>query len=329
MGITISVIVPNYNAGATIGICLTALYSSSHQPFDVIVVDDCSTDESAEIISRFPCRLVRLLRHSGASTARNAGARESSGELLFFIDADCVVQEDTLSRAAAAYEKNRDCVIGGTYTPLAYDDTFFSTFQSIFINYSELKHPEPDYIASHAMVMSREIFTRNGGFPEDFMPILEDVEFSHRLKRSGVRLIMDDGILVRHIFRYDVVKSLKNAVKKARYWIAYSLANKDLSNDSGTASVELKSAAFFTCLTWFFLICFSISPNAVFIASAITLLFLNLAISRGLVRAFFSAKGLLFGIGASGYYSFIYPLAVAAGGAAGMVRYLRNREQAR
>jgi glycosyltransferase involved in cell wall biosynthesis len=326
MSISISVIVPNYNADATIGICLKALYSSGHQPFEVIVVDDCSTDKSAEVISRFPCRLIRLLRHSGASTARNTGARESSGELLFFIDADCVVQEDTLARAAAAYEENRACVIGGSYTPLAYDDTFFSTFQSIFINYSELKYREPDYIASHAMVMSREIFMQSGGFPEDFMPILEDVEFSHRLKRFGVRLIMDDGILVRHIFYYDIGKSLRNAVKKARYWIAYSLANKDLANDSGTASVELKFAVFFSCLTWFFLLCFFISPNAVFIASATALLIFNLAISRGLVRAFFNAKGLLFGIGASGYYSFIYPLAVAAGGAAGMLRYLRNRE---
>jgi len=291
-------------------------------------VDDCSTDNSVEIINKFPCRLLRLDKPGGASKARNTGARNSLGNALFFIDMDCVVQDDTILHAIKAYDKNRDLVIGGTYTPIAFDDTFFSTFQSIFINYSELRAVEPDYIAGHAMVIGRDIFEKSGGFPEDFMPVIEDVEFSHRLKRSGQRLIMDSSILVRHIFNYDLRKSLRNAFKKSKYWIAYSLGNRDLTADSGTASVELKFNVLCSSLVWFFFLCLTIAPDTFFLAGMILVFIFNLAVNRSLIRAFFREKGSAFGLKATLYYSLVYPLAVAAGGAAGMAYYFHSQRKA-
>src|SRR5512134_483720 len=94
----ISVIIPVHNGGATIGKCLEAVFASRYTRFEVIVVDDRSTDNSLEIIGWYPCRVVRLEAHAGASAARNAGARQSTGNYLFFIDADCVLLENTLSR---------------------------------------------------------------------------------------------------------------------------------------------------------------------------------------------------------------------------------------
>jgi glycosyltransferase involved in cell wall biosynthesis len=327
MSTRVSVVIPNYNGGATIGTCLQALFSSPYPPFEVIVVDDRSTDNSVKIIEQFPGRLVRFEQHKGASKARNTGAANSTGQVLFFIDADCVVQEETLLHVADAYEKHRNSVVGGSYTLVAFDDTFFSTFQSVFVHYSELKNPEPDYVASHAMVMSRELFQKSGGFPEDFMPILEDVEFSHRLKRSGVKLVMDDRILVRHIFNYDLEKSFRNAFRKSKYWTVYSLTNRDLLADSGTASVELKFTLFAACLSWILLIGFIVSFDPFYIACLILLNIMTLVISRGLIRAFFRAKGCSFVIRAALYYSLLYPLAVAAGVAVGALLYLQSRRR--
>jgi GT2 family glycosyltransferase len=328
MNTRLSVIIPNHNGSAFVDTCLKALFSARHQPFEVIVIDDGSTDNSADIISRFPCRLIRLEKKGGASKARNIGAKNSLGNALFFIDVDCVVQDDTILHAINAYDKNRDLVIGGSYTPIAFDDTFFSTFQSIFINYSELRTVEPDYIASHAMVMGRDVFEMTGGFREDFAPIIEDVEFSHRLKRSGQRLIMDNAILVRHIFNYDLRKSLRNAFRKSKYWIAYSMGNRDLMADSGTASLELKFNVFCSSLIWFFFLCFIISPDTFFLACMIIVFTFNLAVNRSLIKAFFREKGRSFGIRATLYYSLAYPLSVAAGGAAGMAYYLQSQRKA-
>ncbi|RPI35622.1 MAG: glycosyltransferase, partial [Nitrospiraceae bacterium] len=244
----ISVVIPNYNGSKTIGKCLEAVLSSTYVPFEVIVVDDASTDASVEVINTFPCRLIRFDKHVGASKARNTGARASAGEIIFFIDADCIVEKDTLSRIQKAFNGQEGVVIGGSYTPVSYDSNFFSIFQSIYINYSELKRTEPDYIATHAMAIEKRIFEKSGGFPERFLPIIEDVEFSHRLRRSGYKLLMNPDILVRHIFNFTFRKSLRNAYRKSHYWIMYSLSNRDLLSDSGTASKELKVNVLSYCL---------------------------------------------------------------------------------
>ena len=327
MSTRLSVIIPNHNGSAVVDACLKALFSARHQPFEVIVVDDCSTDNSVEIINKFPCRLIRLEKQGGTSKARNTGAKNSLGNALFFIDVDCVVRDDTILHAISAYDKNSDCVIGGSYAPIAFDDTFFSTFQSIFINYSELRTVEPDYIAGHAMVIGRNIFEKSCGFPEDFIPIIEDVEFSHRLKRSGQRMIMNSGLLVRHIFNYDLRRSLRNAFRKSKYWTAYSIANRDLMADSGTASIEMKFNVICSSLIWFFFLCLIISPGILFLTCVLIVLTIDLAVSRSLIKAFFREKGLAFGIKATLYYSLIYPLAVAAGSAAGLLFYLRSQRK--
>ena len=81
----ISVIIPNYNGSSTIGRCLEAAFSSEYDNFEVIVTDDYSTDNSVEIIKKFPCKFISLDKRSGASRARNAAAENSSGEVLFLL----------------------------------------------------------------------------------------------------------------------------------------------------------------------------------------------------------------------------------------------------
>jgi len=323
----ISVVIPNYNGSRKIGKCLEAVLSSTYVPFEVIVVDDASTDDSVEVISTFPCRLIRFDEHAGASKARNAGARASAGEIIFFIDADCIVEKDTLSRVQKAFNGQEGVIIGGSYTRLPYDSSFFSTFQSIFINYSELKRREPDYIATHSMAIEKRIFEKSGGFPEQFLPIIEDVEFSHRLRRFGHKLLMDPDILVRHIFNFTFWKSLGNAYRKSHYWIRYSLSNRDLLSDSGTASKELKVNVLSYFFIILFLLLYPVFMNSSFLIFPLLLSIFNLFMNKKLLRAFYHAKGLFFALPASLYYTLIYPLAVGAGSFTGMIQYYRNSKQ--
>jgi glycosyltransferase involved in cell wall biosynthesis len=321
---SVSVIIPNYNGSATIETCLRAVFSSDYPRYEVIVADDCSTDNSAEIIAKFPCKLVKLDRRSGAAGARNAAALRSSNDILFFTDADCVVAPDTLSRAARSLGGRKAAVIGGTYTGIPCDDTFFSTFQSIFVNYSETKNPVPDYVATHAMVISRELFRKSGGFPEDFLPILEDVEFSHRLRRSGVALAMDPLILVRHIFNFTLARSLRNGFRKSTFWTEYSLANRDALADSGTASRELKLNVVSFFLSVLLVLSSSLSGKVTLLSLLPVIAGLNIFASRGLLRAFHQTKGLPFALAATAYYLLLYPAAVGAGAITGIARFFRT-----
>ncbi len=323
----ISIIIPNYNGSNTIEPCLEAACSSNYDHFEVIVVDDCSHDNSVAIIKKFPCKLIQLRQHSGASRARNVGAAAHNQDgLLFFIDADCILAKDTLKIVSQSFnEQEPQTIIGGTYTPLPYDQTFYSIFQSIFINQAETKNiSQPDYIASHAMVIENKIFKQSGGFPESFMPILEDVEFSHRLRKSGYKLIMSPEILVRHIFNFSLFNSLKNAIRKAKYWTAYSLRNQDMFSDSGTASIGLKINVLLFLLTIIILTCGILFKELLFPATIPLILLANFLVNRQLCSAFFTVGGAWFGCLALLYYSLIYPAAVGLGVSAGIIKYLRN-----
>lgn len=329
MAALISVIIPNYNGEKTLELCLAAATSINDEAFEIIVVDDGSDDRSIDIIKRFPCTLIESSPHAGASRARNLGAQMARGEILFFTDADCLLQDNTLSQIRLMLSQtDSSTIIGGTYTPKPYDPSFFSRFQSVFIHYSETRNPlQADYIATHAMVITTERFRSSGGFAEDLWPILEDVEFSHRLRRAGVKLVMQQAIQVQHIFNFSLLDSFNNAVRKTRYWIQYSLDNRDLFADSGTASLEFKLnvGVFFICLL---LLVFAFALNNTGALAGILILFLaNLYINRGLFKAFYDANGPVFSLGAGLYYCLAYPFPVAVGSVVGLADFLHSRRR--
>ena len=88
---TVSVIIPAFNRSETIRYCLESVVNQTFRPFEIIVVDDCSTDQTVEIVKGFSDHLVRCIvleKNSGAQAARNCGMREARGEWIAFQDAD-------------------------------------------------------------------------------------------------------------------------------------------------------------------------------------------------------------------------------------------------
>lgn len=327
----VSIIIPNRNGEATIERCLKAAFASRYEDFEVIVVDDASTDNSIEIIKKFPCALIELDNHRGASKARNTGVNHCNGTILFFIDADCLLLEDTLEIAIDALAAANDKIIlGGTYTVKPADENFFGRFQSVFINHFESQHSErPDYIATHSMVIHKSVFKRGAGFSENYLPILEDVEFSHRLRRNGCKLVFNPKILVRHIFNFSLGTSLKNGFRKAMYWVIYSLENKDLLADSGTASRALKFNVVTVFVSSLVIALMVISGEKSLLIIILSLMGINLVTNRGVLRAFYEAGGMRFFVAAAAYYLLLYPWAVGAGGLVGAIsynRFARKRE---
>jgi glycosyltransferase involved in cell wall biosynthesis len=320
----ISIIIPNYNMAATIGQCLDAVFASDYENFEVIVIDDHSDDDSLEIIKKYPCTLVSLDERSGTSRARNTGARNSRGDVIFFIDADCLLKRDTLSIVNRTLSgKGPDYIIGGTYTRMPYDRTFFSIFQSVYVNYSETKNVEnPDYIAAHAMIIDAVTFEKSGGFREDFLPIIEDVEFSHRMRRAGCKLIMNPEIQVQHIFNFSLLSSLRNAFKKTTYWNIYSLQNKDLFVDSGSASIELKVNVSLYFLGAIFILLSVVYKKTVFLYVLPFFLGINILLNRRLFRAFHETGGALFACLAIANYVLLYPVPIGFGTFAGLMKFL-------
>jgi len=99
----VTVVIPVYNGEKFLPGCLAALTASTYRHYELLVVDDCSNDESATISRERGAVVLKMPRQSGPGAARNLGAQKARGEILFFVDADVVVKPNTLARVATIY----------------------------------------------------------------------------------------------------------------------------------------------------------------------------------------------------------------------------------
>src|SRR6478735_3814841 len=104
----VTVVIPMYNAAATIQRALDSVLAQTTPPARIVVVDDCSTDDSAEAVRRMYATTVELVAtpvNGGIAVARNRGAREATTEWLAFLDADDWWQPPFLERTLAAIDR--------------------------------------------------------------------------------------------------------------------------------------------------------------------------------------------------------------------------------
>src|SRR5215813_6190495 len=99
----------------------------------MIVVDDCSTDNSVEIAQTAGAKVLHMDSRSGPASARNFGVRHAIGEILMFVDADVVVQPGTLARVAEQFEANPNlAAIFGSYDDSPFAKNFLSQYKNLF-----------------------------------------------------------------------------------------------------------------------------------------------------------------------------------------------------
>ncbi len=318
----LSIIIPVRNRADKLERLLNGLYCQGGLPEDweVVVVDDASVQPLAALVARFGAKYIKNPIRRGPAVARNLGAAAAEAEVLFFIDSDCTVDVPTLKKALKRLNSlGRGHILGGTYRPVPEDHGFFNDFQSLFIHYSETREaPHGDYIATHAMCIYKADFWSIGGFATHWLPMIEDVEFSHRAVDRGMILVVEPAIQVGHHFGFGLWGSLKNAFKKAHYWSIYLLQRRAVMADSGTASRQLKFAVLGLYSGLLLAVMFGL--KGIITLCAISLI--NGLYSAGLLRTFCKHKGALWCIPATLYWLFVYPLPVGLGGITGLIRYL-------
>ena len=112
----VSVIVPAYNAQKTIGQCIDALLAQTYprESYEVIVVDDGSTDGTADVVKAYPVKYL-YQRNQGPATARNIGVREAQGEIILFTDSDCVPFDNWIAEMTKPFEDKEVVAVKGAY----------------------------------------------------------------------------------------------------------------------------------------------------------------------------------------------------------------------
>lgn len=161
----ISVVIPAYNEAERIGDCLESLTKQTLRPFEIIVVDDGSTDVTKEVAQRFPV-LILSCDHRGAGYARNVGALHAQGEILVFVDADMTFSSQFLADLTRPIMDKRAI---GTFSK----DEQVHNWQNVWArcwNYNQrigTKHRIPTNYPDVAPVfraIEKQAFERVGGF---------------------------------------------------------------------------------------------------------------------------------------------------------------------
>jgi GT2 family glycosyltransferase len=197
----ISVVVPFLNASRHLEACLRSLRESEYRDFELIAVDDGSSDGSAAIARRFTPLVVTLEETRGPAFARNRGAQLAEGEILFFTDADVICHADTLSTIAALFsaDERLDAVIG------SYDDepparNFLSRYKNLTHHFvHQHSATEASTFWTGCGAVRRSLFLELGGFDETYRrPSIEDIELGYRMRAGGRRILLCRELLVRH-----------------------------------------------------------------------------------------------------------------------------------
>lgn len=192
-----SIVIPAYNAERTLARCLEACLEQSYPRVEVLVVDDGSTDGTAQIAGKYPVRYFRQ-ENRGPAAARNKGAREAFGEILAFTDADCIPERAWIERLAAALDDGSGAA-GGTYA-IANPESLLARMvhEEIVLRHTRLDR-DPDFLGSFNVAFRKEVFDAAGGFDETFtMASGEDNDLSYRLQELGYRLRFVPNARVAH-----------------------------------------------------------------------------------------------------------------------------------
>ena len=244
----ISVIIPLHNGERIIKNCLEGIYSQSIKPHEVIVVDDCSTDKSLEIACQFPCKILKLEKNSGPAVARNLGAKESSGEILFFVDVDAVLKKDALERTLQNYKENSDvaCVCG-TFSKFSGGSGWTDKFRNLQVFWWHNQDKMEKKFITIFMVtggsIKRDVFFEMGGFNTDYADAdVEDYEMGHRIVKKH-KILFDKNIQFDHNhYRSPFGTLLKKLYKRSKMWAPLSMKRGGFETNYATKNRGIGAA---------------------------------------------------------------------------------------
>jgi GT2 family glycosyltransferase len=237
-----SVIIPARNAGRTIGECVLATLSQSvpRNLYEVIVVDDGSEDQTAVIARRCGVRVISQPPLSLAA-ARNTGARAARGDILVFVDADCVPKLDWLAQMVAPFADRQVAGVKGAYLTnqegllprliqAEWEDT-----------YRRLQETETiDLVDGYSAAYRRDLFLDAGGFDASFA-LAADVELSCRLTKAGRKLVFAPKAAVYHYHGNSLGGYFEQAIRHGLWRSLLFARHPEALQSSGDARPELQA----------------------------------------------------------------------------------------
>jgi len=219
LSLSISVIIPAWNAGKTIHSCLDSISKQTVSPLEIILADDGSSDDTAGKSGEYGVKLLSTGGRKGPATARNMGASAATGDVILFLDSDVIVPADLIEKVAAHFEDESIWAVQTLYTPECPAADPVSQYQNYYYYHSLNRMPEGSTatFATWCSAIRRHRFKEIGGFnvriPE---PTVEDEELGYTIVENSGIIILDKTIQVTHLASYTLGQFTSRRLRMAR-----------------------------------------------------------------------------------------------------------------
>jgi len=232
----VSVVIPAHDSEKTIAACLNGLFKQTvaREKYEIVVVDDGSRDATRAIAQAAGVRVLAQ-ENRGAAAARNLGAQNARGEIVLFIDADCVPDARWIEAMIAPFAEAEIIGAGGMkrthqrgsvpqFIQMEFDDRYDRVRASRRF----------DFIDSGTAAYRRAVFLQSGGFDAGLADA-EDVDLSYRLSELGLKMGFADGAIVYHLHPESALEYWRRKFIYAR-WRAqvYARHPRKLARDART-----------------------------------------------------------------------------------------------
>ncbi len=202
---SVSVLIPVYNGEDTLAGCIESVLAQDYEKLEVLVVNDCSSDATAEVLAAFGDR-VRALhneKNSGIARTYNRALAESSGEVVLMLASDCeLVASNYVSRLVGHFNDSSIGAVGGKAMIPGFENAdsierIFARLNLLDINDPDTGTHEVNFVEVRCDGFRREVLESVGGLNEDLFRSNEDQDLSIRIVRSGFKLVQDNSLEFR------------------------------------------------------------------------------------------------------------------------------------
>ncbi len=305
----ISIVMPIYNGAEFLPKSLPPLTEmvKRSEIVELLIVDDGSTDDSIEIAKSFGAKIMSTNGRMGPGAARNMAAEVAQGEVLWFIDADVVVHEDTARIMANEFATTDISAVFGSYDNKPPADNFLSQYKNLVHHYY---HQRANKIASTFWsgcgAIKRDVFLELGGFDIEMFkhPSIEDIELGYRVIAAGGKIHLLVEMQCTHLKVWRFVNLIHTEFfRRALPWSRLMINRSGLVNDLNVGPAERIKAVIAGLFVLVALaVIAQVLPLWVFGLSSLIVV----AVHWQLAECFYQRKGLLFSLGGLIYHQFYY-----------------------
>jgi glycosyltransferase involved in cell wall biosynthesis len=310
---SISVVMPAYRAAHYLQRSLPPLIDLRERGAvsEVIVVDDASGEPSTqETARRLGATVFSLDKNAGAGAARNFAVRQSSGDILWFVDADVIAHHCGPEKIRAALSEDPVGAVFGSYDNRPPETNFASTYKNLVHRfYHQHAKGDSDSFWSGCGAVRRAVFLEVGGFEEASFgrPAVEDVELGYRIRRAGWKIRLSHDLLGTHLKRWTLADVIRTDIfHRAVPWSNLILAGRGVNDDLNVSwSERLKAAvAWLWALSFAILLISGLNILSMFKFSATTLVVI--AFNAPLIAFFAKERGAWFSFRALMFHQLYY-----------------------